>query len=203
MTAPTHDVAAEEAVIASCLVDAGAVERCHGTGLTPADFWQSRARYAYAAIRDIVARAGSGVRKVEVVDALTGEPVVYWATDYAVNAVTVAYELAQRPAEGRDARVDVVTLSWLSQIVEDLPTSLGAEWYARIVVECAQRRRAIVAAEQVAAAARAGASDVAARAVAVFGEIGGVPAPAPAPVAAYANTGPSTTSIVSGALDLL
>lgn len=173
MTAPTHDVAAEEAVIASCLVDADAIERCAATGLVPDDFFVTRARYTYGAIRAVAARLG----------------------DDAVNRVTVGYELAQRPAGDGTTRtqVEVVTLAWLSRIEEELPTSIGAEWYAGIVRECAQRRREAAVgqallegratAEQAAAALRGASVPVA-------------PPPAPKPVV-------DTTSLVKGALDLL
>lgn len=121
MTPPTHDVAAEENVIGACLVDADAVERCAATGLVADDFWTLFSRYTYDAIRAVVASHGA----------------------QGVNRVTVGYELAQRAADDGTNRtqIEVVGLAWLSRIEEDLVTSVGAEWYAGIVRECAQRRR--------------------------------------------------------------
>ena len=94
-----------------------------------------------------------------------------------------------------------MTLAWLSKVTGALVTSVGAAWYARLVIDCARRRRALVAAEAVRDAVERGTPDVAARAVAVFAGIGGGDISATDVVRAPAA--PSTTSIVSGALDLL
>lgn len=180
MTAPTHDGAAEEAVIASCLVDADAIERCHATGLTADDFYSLRSQYAYGAIRAVTAAHGP----------------------QAVNRITVGYHLGQQPANDGTQRyqIDLVTLAWLSRIEEELPTSIGAEWYAGIVRECAQRRRTLAATETVARLAASGDPQAAEKAAALYGSLAGGPGAVVAPVAAPA---PNTTSIVSGALDLL
>lgn len=154
-TAPIADMAAaaERNVIASCLVDAAAVERCHATGLTAADFWILRARYTYGAIRAVAGTLGAD----------------------GVNRVTVGYELAQRPADDGTQRtqIEVVTLAWLSQLEDDLVTSVGAEWYAGIVREQAQRRRLEAATEQVARLAASGDPDAARKASALMAGVAG------------------------------
>lgn len=121
---PLWDEQLEADVIAACLVDQDAVTRVAATGITPSDFFTARARYAYEAIRAVSAADGAA----------------------AVNTHSVAYELRQRPADdGQVSMLHVVTLAWLSRIVEELPTSIGAEWYAGRVREMAQRRRAVSA----------------------------------------------------------
>ena len=120
---PMWDETVEADVIAACLVDPDAVQRVAQTNLTPDDFFTARARYAYAAIRAVSAAAGAE----------------------SVHTHSVAYELRQRQADdGQVSMLHVVTLAWLSRIVEDLPTSIGAEWYAGRVMEMAQRRREAV-----------------------------------------------------------
>lgn len=153
MTAVMHDILAEQNVIASCLVDADAVERCANTGLIPEEFFTLRSRYSYAAIQAVTDAHGAD----------------------AVNRVTVGYELAQRSADDGTTRrrIDIVTLSWLSQIEADLVTSVGAEWYAGIVRECAQRRRLEVATQQVAQLAASGDPDATRKAAALLGELAG------------------------------
>lgn len=56
----------------------------------------------------------------------------------AINTITVAHEL------GKTTRLDSVGgFAYLSQIVTDLPTSVGCEWYAGIVQRDANYRRII------------------------------------------------------------
>lgn len=119
---PMWDETVEADVIAACLVDPDAVQRVAQTNLTPGDFFTARARYAYEAIRAVSAAAGAD----------------------SVHTHSVAYELRQRPADdGQVSMLHVVGLAWLSRIVEELPTSIGAEWYAGRVREMAQRRREV------------------------------------------------------------
>lgn len=178
MTAPTEAMRAgvpmwdekiEADVIAACLVDPDAVTRVAATGITPSDFFTARARYAYEGIRAISAAFGAS----------------------AVHQHSVAYELRQRPADdGQVSMLHVVGVAWLSRIVEELPTSIGAEWYAGRVREMAQRRRA-AAVGQALIEGRATPEQAAAM-------LGDATAAVASPQAA-----PSTTSMVTGALDLL
>lgn len=176
--APLNDTLAEESVIAACLVDADAIADVHATGISPAEFFHERCAYAYAAVRTLADITTNRVRQVRRVDELTGSTVAYWAPDPAVNIVTVAHKLAQTPAENaRASRLEAVGgAAWLSHIVGELPCSIGADWYARIVIDCASRRRAIAAAGQVAELAKRGGSpDMIDRAQALFGAIAPVP----------------------------
>lgn len=166
---PMWDETVEADVIAACLVDQDAVTRVAATGITPGDFFTARARYAYEAIRAVSAAAGAD----------------------SVHTHSVAYELRQRQADdGQVSMLHVVGLAWLSRIVEELPTSIGAEWYAGRVREMAQRRRE-VAVGQALIDGRATPEQAAAL---LDGATGIVVAP---------QAAPSTTSMVTGALDLL
>lgn len=120
---PMWDEAIEADVVAACLVDPVAGQRVAATGITPGDFFTARARYAYEGIRAVSAASGAE----------------------SVHTHSVAYELRQRRADdGQVSMLHVVGLAWLSRIVEELPTSIGAEWYAGRVMEMAQRRREAV-----------------------------------------------------------
>lgn len=159
---PLVDTAAEEAVVASCLVDADAVVLVHATGLVADDMHHVRTRYGYAAVRAVAeARGRPQVYVTPELRVLTMAP---------VNEVTVAHALAGVPAEdGRRSRLDAVGgMAWLSEIVGELPTSTGAAWYAEIVRECAERRRVVAAAEAARGLAVSGAVDAGARARALF-----------------------------------
>ena len=203
---PMEDAAAEIAIVVSCMVDVDAIARVHETGIQPDDFTQWRCRWVYEAIRAIAEREGDGMRQVHAVDALTGAAVTYWERDPGVNVVTVAAELRQRPADDlQHSRLEAVTLAWLSKVTGALVTSVGAAWYARLVMDCAERRRALAAAEAVLSAAELGTPDVAAKAVAVFEGIGGGATPAgaqpPAPTTRTAR--PSGRALVLDALEML
>lgn len=138
-----HDTAAENAVVASCMVDAEAVANCRAVLADSLDFFHERNAWAYDAILSCARKRG----------------------DEAVNMVTVAHEL------GQQGRLDGVGgATWLSRIIEELPTSVGADHYARIVTEMAERRRMIAAAAQVADMAKRGAAD-GAKVDALFGAV--------------------------------
>lgn len=158
---PMWDEQIEADVIAACLVDPDAVTRVDAVGITPGDFFVTRARYAYEAIQAVSAASGAE----------------------SVHTHSVAYELRQRQADdGQVSMLHVVTLQWLSRIVEELPTSIGAEWYAGRVREMAQRRRLQAAAGAIEAMAAAGDVDGAGKAAALLdGATAGTPAtPRPA-----------------------
>jgi replicative DNA helicase len=136
---PPHDFDAESAVIASLLVDPGRVWEVAGTGLEPCDFLREKNVWCFESIIDM-ANAGE-----------------------SINQISVARELARR---GR--LDDLGGAYYLSQMVTELPTSVGVESYAKIVHELAQHRALISTAQamaQDAYAAKDRPADVMARAL--------------------------------------
>ncbi len=113
---PPHDIEAEEAVIAALLVDSQAILAVHPI-LKPHDFFREKNGWVFEAC------------------------VALWNRDEAINQITVAHELAQK--ERLD---DVGGQTYLADIIRRLPTSLGAEFYARIVKRDATYRGLIHAA---------------------------------------------------------
>ena len=114
--APPHNPEAEATVIASILVDLEAISRV-AAFLQPQDFFQERHVWMYEAA------------------------LALWDRHEAINPVTMAHELMRR------GRLDEVGgHSYLSQIVADLPTSVGVEYSAKIVQRDATYRRLIEAA---------------------------------------------------------
>ena len=111
--APPSNAEAEATVIASLLIDPDAI--AHVAPLVQsADFFQQRHAWMYEAA------------------------LAFWERREAINQVTVAHELSRRgqlEAAGGHA--------YLSQIVLDLPTSVGVEHSARIVQRDAIYRRLI------------------------------------------------------------
>jgi replicative DNA helicase len=100
---PPHDIEAEEAVVASLLVDSEAVFKVAPI-LEAQDFFREKNAWAYEACLSL------------------------WERNETINQVTVAHELARR-----DRLEDVGGVAYLSQLVSDLPTAIGVEHYARIV----------------------------------------------------------------------
>ena len=100
---PPHDIEAEEAVIAALMVDPQAMIAVHGI-VTPLDFFREKNGWIYEACVDL------------------------WGRDEVVNQITVAHELATR-----DRLEDVGGQAYLADTIRRLPTSLGVEFYARIV----------------------------------------------------------------------
>ncbi|HWO94619.1 MAG TPA: DnaB-like helicase N-terminal domain-containing protein, partial [Dehalococcoidia bacterium] len=117
---PPHDTEAEEAVLASLLVDPEAVARVAGT-LRPNDFFTQRNGWVYQAC------------------------LALWERNEAVNELTVAHELA-RAGQLEEAG----GLTYLSRIIAELPTPVGVEHYARIVERDALYRRLIGISGQIA-----------------------------------------------------
>src|SRR3972149_4756976 len=97
---PPHDIEAEEAVIASLLVDAEAIYKV-APKLKAEDFFREKNAWVYEACRAL------------------------WDRNESLNQITVAHELARR---GR--LEEVGGASYLSRLVSDLPTSAGVEHYA-------------------------------------------------------------------------
>ena len=100
---PPHDIEAEEAVIASLMVDPQAMLAVQGI-IKPADFFREKNGWVY----DSACRL--------------------WNRDEVINQITVAHELASR-----DQLEEVGGQVFLADVIRRLPTSLGAEFYARIV----------------------------------------------------------------------
>jgi replicative DNA helicase len=120
---PPHDIEAEEAVIASLLVDPEAIYKV-APKLNGEDFFREKNHWVYEACRAL------------------------WDRSESINQITVAHELARR-----NRLEDVGGASYLSRLVTDLPTSVGVESYARDVLDCALRRRLISACGTIAAEA--------------------------------------------------
>ncbi len=116
---PPHSIEAEEAVLASILVDTEAIARLAPT-LRPSDFFRDRNGWIYEA------------------------SLALWERNEVINEVTVAHELARR---GR--LDEAGGLGFLSRIIGDLPTPVGVEHYAGIVERDAVYRRLISAAGQI------------------------------------------------------
>ena len=117
---PPSDTDAEEAIIASLLVDEDAIYKVQG-GVRPEDFHGEQNRWIYEACIALSDR---------------GE---------TINLVTVSHELSRR--ERLD---DVGGPAFLSQIVADLPTPIGVEHYARIVQRDSVYRNLIGVTRQIA-----------------------------------------------------
>ncbi len=114
------DVEAEEAVLASLLVDDEAIFKVH-LWVQPEDFYRDQDRWVYEACLALSER---------------GE---------AINQVTVAHELSRN---GR--LEEAGGPGFLSRIVAELPTPVGVEHYARIVKRDSTYRSLIGATKQIA-----------------------------------------------------
>ncbi len=113
---PPHDIEAEEAVVASLMVDPEAIYRVAGF-LRPEDFFREQNAWIYEACLQL------------------------WQRDEAINQISVAHELARR---GRLEQAG--GHSYLAELIQRLPTSVGVEEYARIVKRDATYRGMIQAA---------------------------------------------------------
>ena len=113
------DVDAEEAVIASIMVDDDAIFKAQ-PDLRPEDFYREQNRWIYEACLEL---------------SESGE---------AINQVTVAHTLSRR---GR--LEDAGGPGFLSRVVSDLPTPIGIQYYARIVRRDSIYRNLIGITEQI------------------------------------------------------
>lgn len=113
---PPFDQQAEESVIAALMVDANALDAVLPI-LAPSDFFREANAWTYAACAALYDR---------------GED---------VNQVTVAHEL-----DSHDRLIDAGGLTFLSELILNLPTSLIAESCANLVKAASMRRRLIDAA---------------------------------------------------------
>jgi replicative DNA helicase len=127
---PPHDVVAEEAVVASILVDAEAIYHVSPI-LKPSDFFREKNGWVYDACLEL------------------------WQRDEAINLITVAHELARK-----ERLEDVGGQTYLADIIRRLPTSLGAEYYAGLVKRDSTYRGLIHAATAIAQMAYEAPADV-------------------------------------------
>jgi len=116
---PPHDIAAEEAVSGSLLIDGRAIYEV-ATLLQPDDFYNEPNRRIYQACMSLYER------------------------DEAINQITVAQELDR---QGRLESGGGV--AYLSHLISIVPTSLDIEHYARIVSRLSIMRQLLAAAEKI------------------------------------------------------
>lgn len=112
---PPHDIEAEEAVVAALLVDSEAIFHVAPI-LKPSDFFREKNGWVYEAC------------------------LALWQRDEAINQITVAHELSRK-----DRLEDAGGQTYLADIIRQLPTSLGAEFYAALVKRDATYRGLIAA----------------------------------------------------------
>lgn len=110
---PPHDIAAEESVVAACMVDAHAIGKIMGI-VGVEDFFREKNGWVYSAALALYERR------------------------QAINQITVAHELGKQ-----DRLAPIGGSAYLAQLVADLPTVVGVEFYAGIVARCAAQRRLI------------------------------------------------------------
>ncbi len=126
---PPHDVAAEEAVLGSLLLDEEAVFKV-AAHLTADDYYRDRNRWVYEACLNLYDRREN------------------------INHVTLAHEL-----NANDRLEAVGGHAYLSYLVAAVPTSVFVDHYAQIVRRTAMLRRLINAAGQIAALGYEGGPD--------------------------------------------
>ncbi len=119
---PPHDVEAEEAVIASLLIDTETIYDINQL-IKPGDFFTQNNQWCYESCIAIMNR---------------GE---------VINQITLAHELSNK---GR--LEEVGGAAYLSQIISNCPTSLHIKYYAKIVKNTAIARRAISVGQKIMAA---------------------------------------------------
>jgi len=127
---PPFDVEAEEAVIASILVDEEAIARVEGI-VQAEDFYRDQNRWAFDAC------------------------LALWARNEAINQVTLAHELSRR-----DKLDEAGGLPFLARIVSELATPVGVEHYAGIVKRDATYRAMITVGSQIVQLAYQGGPDL-------------------------------------------
>ena len=114
-----YDVEAEEAVLASILVDDDAIYKVHAV-VRPEDFYREQNRWIFEACLAI------------------------WDRGESLNQIIVAHELARR-----ERLEEAGGPGFLSRIVAELPTPIGVEHYAGIVRRDATYRSLISASAQI------------------------------------------------------
>lgn len=116
---PPHDVEAEEAILASLMVDGDAIFKVAPI-VRPEHFFREKNAWAYESC------------------------LALWERNEAINQITLSHELARR---GR--LEEIGGAAYLSQLVAELPTPLGVEYYAQIVQRDAAYRDLISKAGQI------------------------------------------------------
>ncbi len=127
---PPHDIEAEEAIIASLMVDPEAVYKIAPV-LKADDFFREKNGWAFEAC------------------------LALWERNQSINQITVSHELARR---GR--LEEIGGAAYLSRLVTDLPTSVGVEHYAGLVQRDSSYRKLITAAGHIAQMAYQAGPDV-------------------------------------------
>lgn len=127
---PPHDIAAEESVLAACMVDNEAIYKIAPL-LKADDFFREKNGWVYEAC------------------------VALWTRNEPINQVSVAHELARR-----ERIEQVGGTAYLSRLVADLPTVVGSEFYAEIVARDSVYRKLISAAGRIAQEAYQGGPDL-------------------------------------------
>jgi replicative DNA helicase len=127
---PPFDVEAEEAVIASILVDDEAIGRVEGI-VQPEDFYRDQNRWAYEAC------------------------LALWSRNESINQVTLAHELSRR-----DKLDEAGGLPYLARIVGELATPVGVEHYAGIVKRDATYRTMVTVGSHIVQMAYQGGPDL-------------------------------------------
>jgi replicative DNA helicase len=117
---PPFDVDAEEAVVASLMVDEDAIYKVQSI-IRPEDFFREQNRWIFEAC------------------------LALWDRSESINQVTVAHELTRRKL-----LEDTGGPAYLSKVVTELPTPIGVEHYARIVQRDSIYRSLIGATRQIA-----------------------------------------------------
>jgi replicative DNA helicase len=127
---PPFDVEAEEAVLASLMVDEDAIYKVQAA-LRPEDFYREQNRWAYEAC------------------------IALWERNETINPVTVAHELARS-----NRLDEAGGPAFLSRLVTELPTPIGVEHYAGIVRRDATYRQLISASAQISELAYQGGAEI-------------------------------------------
>jgi len=116
---PPHDLDAEEAVLGSLLIDDEAILKVSDL-LKPSDFYRDKNQWVYDACCALYER------------------------NEAINQVTVAHEL------GRRARLESIGgPAYLSNLIQNVPTAVHAEYYGKIVNRLSVMRNLIATAGQI------------------------------------------------------
>ena len=127
---PPHDIEAEEAIVASLMIDPEAVYKIAPV-LKADDFFREKNAWAFEAC------------------------LALWERNQSINQITVSHELARR---GR--LEEIGGAAYLSRLVTDLPTSVGVEHYAGLVQRDSSYRKLITAAGHIAQMAYQAGPDV-------------------------------------------
>jgi replicative DNA helicase len=127
---PPHDIQAEESVVASLMIDSEAILKI-GAVLQPSDFFREANAWTYEAC------------------------LALWQRDESINQVTVAHELDRR---GR--LEEAGGLTFLSELILNLPTPVGVEHFAQIVKRDSVYRQMISSAMTIAQIAYQGGPDL-------------------------------------------